>query len=464
MILVFSNLIFAAVFLPLVFALYYICKNITYRNTIIVISSLVFYAWGEPSLVIMLAVSLILNYTYGRLIDKFYAKSGARIAFIAALITNFGFLGVFKYAGFFVQNLNMILPVKIPDPHISLPLGISFYTFQILSYIIDLYKGRVKVQKSFLKFAGYVTMFPQLVAGPIVRYADVAAELDDRTVTVDDFADGAKRFTAGLCKKLLLANNAGSVASMLLDNSNMAVGTAWLGVLMYTFQIYFDFSSYSDMAIGLGRMFGFHFMENFNYPYISKSITDFWRRWHISLSTFFRDYVYIPLGGNRYKPIRNLFVVWFLTGMWHGASWNFILWGLFYGVFLFIEKSSYKKFLMKLPVPICYIYTMFFVMVGWALFYYTDTAQLMNWFVRAFGGNGTPGYDLVTVTTLCSNAWLIAVCVLGSTPFPNWLYRKVCSIKNVGIWFEPLCLLAAFIVCYAVMVGSTYNPFLYFRF
>jgi alginate O-acetyltransferase complex protein AlgI len=411
----------------------------------------------------MLAISLVLNYTYGRLIDKFYAKPGARAAFIAALVTNFGFLGVFKYTGFFVENINALLRVNIPDPHISLPLGISFYTFQILSYIIDLYKGNVRVQRSFIKFAGYVTMFPQLVAGPIVRYADVAAELDDRTVTINDFADGAKRFTVGLCKKLLLANNAGSAASMLLDNPHMAVGTAWLGIMFYTFQIYFDFSSYSDMAIGLGRMFGFHFMENFRYPYISRNITEFWRRWHISLSTFFRDYVYIPLGGNRYRPIRNLFVVWFLTGMWHGASWNFILWGLFYGVLLFIEKTSFKQWMMKIPRPFCYVYSLFFVMIGWALFYYTDTSQLINWFKCAFGISSA-SYDLVTITTACSNLWLIIACVLGSTPLPRFVFDAVCSNKKIGVWLEPLCLAAAFAVCFAVMVGSTYNPFLYFRF
>lgn len=461
---VFSNLIFVSVFLPIMLLLYYICKNISYRNVILVISSLVFYAWGEPSLVIMLAVSITLNYIYGRLIDKHYATTKAKAAFIAALITNFGFLGVFKYTGFFVSNINLLLHTNIPLPNIALPLGISFYTFQTLSYIIDLYKGKVRVQKSLIKFAGYVSMFPQLVAGPIVRYADVAAELDNRTVSVADFADGAKRFVAGLCKKLLLANNAGSVASMLLDNPHMAAGTAWLGILFYTFQIYFDFSSYSDMAIGLGKIFGFHFMENFNYPYISKNITDFWRRWHISLSSFFRDYVYIPLGGNRYHEIRNIFAVWFLTGMWHGASWNFILWGLFYGVLLFIEKKSFRQWMMKIPAPFSYIYTMFIVMIGWALFYYTDTSQLINWFSCAFGRSGI-GYDLVTITTLCSNLWLLIACVIGSTPFPRWIFRTICShSKGVAVWFEPVCIIAAFAVCFAVMVGSTYNPFLYFRF
>lgn len=461
---VFSNLVFAGVFLPLVMLLYYLCPKITYRNVIIVITSLVFYAWGEPSLVIMLAISLVLNYIYGRIIDRYYASTGARVAFALALITNFGFLGVFKYAGFFVENLNAILPFDIPDPQISLPLGISFYTFQILSYIIDLYRGEVKVQKSLLKFVAYVTMFPQLVAGPIVRYSDIALQLDNRKVTIESFALGARRFVAGLCKKLLLADNAGSAASMLLDTTHMSAGTAWLGILFYTFQIYFDFSSYSDMAIGLGKMFGFDFLENFNYPYISRNITDFWRRWHISLSSFFRDYVYIPLGGNRYKPIRNLFVVWFLTGMWHGASWNFILWGLFYGVILFIEKTSFKQWMQKIPRPFCYIYTMFIVMIGWALFYYTDTQQLTNWFACAFGRDSS-AYDLVTVTSLYSNLWLLIVCVIASTPIPKMLFDKMgTKCPAVAVWLEPLLMIAAYAVCFAVMVGSTYSPFLYFRF
>lgn len=461
---VFSNLVFAGVFLPLVMLLYYLCPKISYKNVIVVITSLIFYAWGEPSLIIMLSISLVLNYIYGRIIDRYYGSVGARIGFALALITNFGFLGVFKYTGFFVENLNAILPFNIPDPQISLPLGISFYTFQILSYIIDLHRGDVKVQKSLLKFVAYVSMFPQLVAGPIVRYSDIAAQLENRKVTIDNFALGARRFVAGLCKKLLLADNAGNAASMLLDTAHMSAGTAWLGILFYTFQIYFDFSSYSDMAIGLGKMFGFDFLENFNYPYISRNITDFWRRWHISLSTFFRDYVYIPLGGNRYKPIRNLFVVWFLTGMWHGASWNFILWGLFYGAILFIEKKSFKQWMQKIPRPFCYIYTMFIVMVGWALFYYTDTQQLINWFACAFG-QGSAAYDLVTVTSIYSNLWLLIVCIIASTPLPKILFDKIgTKCPAVAIWLEPLLMIAAYAVCFAVMVGSTYSPFLYFRF
>lgn len=463
--LVFSSLVFLGVFFPAVLLLYNISRNVTYRNVILVITSIVFYAWGEPSLVVMLAVSICVNYALGLLIDRFYGRSGGRAAFIAAVAVNLGLLAVFKYTGFFVENLNSLLPFKIPEPKISLPLGISFYTFQTLSYIIDLYKGRVRVQKSFIKFAAYVSMFPQLVAGPIVRYSDIAEQLDERTVTAQKFADGVKRFAVGLCKKVILANNAGNVASMLLDSRHMATGSAWLGILMYTFQIYFDFSSYSDMAIGLGKMFGFDFMENFNYPYISKNITEFWRRWHISLSRFFRDYVYIPLGGNRFRPIRNLFTVWFLTGMWHGASWNFIFWGLFYGVVLFLEKTSFKRWMQKIPRPLCYIYTMLVVMLGWALFYYTDMSSLVFWLKSAFGRDGALLYDLNTVSAFCSNLWLIVICVVGATPLPKRLFNGLCSRSGAfAAVAEPLCVIAAIAVCFILLVGSTYNPFLYFRF
>ena len=461
---VFSSLVFIGVFLPLVLLLYNLSKNITYRNFILVLVSLVFYAWGEPSLVILLAVSILVNYALGRAIDSFFGKPASKAAFIGAVVFNLGLLGVFKYTGFFVTNLNAVLPFHIPEPKLSLPLGISFYTFQTLTYIIDLYKGRVWVQKSLLKFAAYISMFPQIASGPIVRYSVIAQQLDHREVTAQGFADGIKRFASGMCKKLLLANNVGNAASMLLDSARLSTGSAWLGILLYTFQIYFDFSSYSDMAIGLGKMLGFTFTENFNYPYISKSITEFWRRWHISLSSFFRDYVYIPLGGNRYRPVRNLFIVWFLTGMWHGASWNFIFWGLFYGIMLFIEKYLFKGILQKLPPPICYIYTMATVMFGWALFYYTDTASLFNWVKSAFG-HGSAAYDLGTVTTLCSNLWLIIICLIASTPAPRWIFNAICqhNVKFAAV-FEPLCIIAAMAVCFTMLVGSTYSPFLYFKF
>ena len=461
---VFSGLMFLFVFLPIVLITYNFSKNITYKNIILVISSLFFYAWGEPVYVVLFMVSILLNYIFGLLIDKSYGKRASTVTLALALILDLGFLAVFKYAGFLVKNLNLLWFSHISDPGIALPLGISFYTFQTLSYIIDVYKGKTRVQKSLIKFAAYVSMFPQLVAGPIVRYTDIARELNDRSVSTEDFAVGVKRFVSGLCKKVVIANYAGNAASLLLDSPHLSVASAWLGVLMYTFQIYFDFSSYSYMAIGLGRMFGFHFMENFNYPYISRSVTEFWRRWHISLSTFFRDYVYIPLGGNRYKPSRNLFIVWMLTGLWHGASWNFILWGLFYGVALFIEKQSPKRFLQKLPIPFCYIYTMFIVMLGWALFYYTDMAALLQWLKNAFG-IGSSLYDLVTISTFNSNLWLIVICVIGMTPLPRIFFNGICKqYKGAAKVIEPLAVAAGMVLCFILLVGQTYNPFLYFRF
>lgn len=461
---VFSSLVFLCVFLPIVLITYNFSKNITYKNIILVVSSLFFYAWGEPSYVIMLMLSILINYIFGRVIDAAYGTVTSRIMTVIAVMLNLGLLAVFKYTGFFVENINALFRIGIPDPQIGLPLGISFYTFQTLSYILDVYNGKTKVQKSLIKFGAYVSMFPQLVAGPIVRYTDIAREMDSRRTTVADFADGIKRFVSGLCKKVVIANYAGEVAGLLLDSPRLSVASAWLGILFYAFQIYFDFSSYSDMAIGLGRMFGFHFIENFRYPYISKSITDFWRRWHISLSSFFRDYVYIPLGGNRYRATRNLFVVWFLTGMWHGASWNFIFWGVFYGIMLFIEKNSFRKFLQKLPRPLCYVYTMFIVLIGWALFYYTDTAMLMQWFKNAFGvGNSL--YDLVTVSTLYTNMWLLILCIAASTPLPRMLFNGLCRrFKGFALIAEPLAVAVGIAVCLVLLVGQTYNPFLYFRF
>ena len=461
---VFSSLVFLCVFLPIVLITYNFSKNINYKNIILVIASLVFYAWGEPSYVVMLIFSILINYVFGRLIDISYGSNVSRVMMIIAMIVNLGLLAVFKYTGFFVENINALFHINIPDPKIGLPLGISFYTFQTLSYILDVYNGKTRVQKSLVKFGAYVSMFPQLVAGPIVRYTDIAQELDKRHTTVHDFSDGVKRFVSGLCKKVVIANYAGNVATMLLDSPRLSVASAWLGILFYAFQIYFDFSSYSDMAIGLGRMFGFHFIENFRYPYISKSITDFWRRWHISLSSFFRDYVYIPLGGNRYRATRNLFVVWFLTGMWHGASWNFIFWGLFYGIMLFIEKNSFKKFLQKIPMPLCYVYTMFIVLIGWALFYYTDTAMLAQWFKNAFGfGNSL--YDLVTVSTLYTNLWLLILCVVASTPLPRMIFNGLCRrFKVFALIAEPIAVAVGMAVCLILLVGQTYNPFLYFRF
>lgn len=461
---VFSSLIFLCLFLPAALLVYNFSKNITYKNAVLVLFSLVFYAWGEPVWVILLIFSASLDYMNGLIIDRNYGTPKARAALACSLIINLGILAVFKYSPFIVENLNLLLPVKLPEPTFSLPIGISFYTFQTLSYTIDLYRGRTRVQRSLLSYMAYLSMFPQLVAGPIVRYSDIASELRHRHVSGTDFAAGAKRFTAGLCKKVVLANNAGDVAQMLLTTSIPTTASSWLGIIMYTFQIYFDFSGYSDMAIGMGRMLGFHFMENFDYPYISKNITDFWRRWHISLSSFFRDYVYIPLGGNRFRPVRNIIIVWLLTGLWHGASWNFVLWGAFYALLLLIEKYPLKAVINRIPSPFCYVYTMFFVILGWGIFYFTDTSELLSFFRHAFGF-GCDLYDLTTVSTLYSNLWLILLCVIASTPIPKVIFTHLCKVSpRFAAVAEPAAVIIGFAVSFLLLTGQTYNPFLYFRF
>lgn len=461
---VFSSLMFICIFLPSVLALYNLSKNITYKNTVLIISSLFFYAWGEPIWVLLLIFSAFVDYINGLIIDRHYARMPAKLALAASLVINLGLLAVFKYSGFFIGGINSLLHVNIPAPAVTLPIGISFYTFQTLSYTIDMYRGNTRVQKSFPAFLTYVSMFPQLVAGPIVRYDAVSSYLTDRRVTAEDFAYGIKRFTIGLSKKVMLANSAGAAASMILDTTRLTVMSSWIGIIMYTFQIYFDFSGYSDMAIGLGRMLGFKFGENFNYPYISKSITDFWRRWHISLSGFFRDYIYIPLGGNRYRPVFNLIFVWLLTGLWHGASMNFILWGLFYGILLSIEKTLFHKRLQRLPSPFCYIYTMFFVTIGWGIFYFTDLGDLLIFLKSAFGVN-TALYDLTAVSSFMSNLWLIIVCAAASTPIPAIVGRHICkSSPKTAAVLEPAFVALALGICIVLIVGQTYNPFLYFRF
>ncbi len=463
---VFSGLVFLTVFLPAVLALYYICRNRVYRNVILVISSLVFYAWGEPVWVLALLFSGTLDYTCGRIIEKYHGRWQSRAALLSSLIINIGILAVFKYSGFFVSNINAIFGTAFPVPNITMPLGISFYTFQTLSYTIDMYRGDCRMQKSWLAYMAYLSMFPQLVAGPIVRYVDISEQLEHRVTTLDKFAAGAVRFVVGMGKKVLLANSVGSVASMLLDGdlSVMPAASAWLGVVAYTFQIYFDFSGYSDMAIGLGKMLGFDFRENFNYPYIAKNVTDFWRRWHMSLSSFFRDYVYIPLGGNRYRSIRNILIVWLLTGFWHGASWNFVLWGLYYGLFLIIEKKLLGGALMKLPRPICYLYNMLIVMFGWSLFYFTDISRWLEFIQRAFMMNGTPLYNVTTLSVLSSNLWLLIVCAVASTPAPKLVFGNLCRNTSVAAVAQPVLTAVLYAACFVLIVGQTYNPFLYFRF
>lgn len=465
---VFSSLTFVCVFLPLVLLFYSLCKNITYKNIILATASLVFYAWGEPSLLLLLLTASIVNYLLALGIGVCHKRDngiGAKLLVVGAIIFDILMIGVFKYAAFTVNSINSVFRLSFPVPEIGLPLGISFYTFQILTYVLDVYRKDTPVQKSYLKFITFVSMFPQLVAGPIVRYKEVAEGLDDRKVTVSDFADGATQFVLGLAKKIFLANFAGDAKDILFAASTTpTVGSAWLGIIFYSFQLYFDFSAYSDMAIGMGKMIGFKFPMNFNYPYISRSITEFWRRWHMTLSSFFRDYVYFPLGGSRCSKSRicfNLMVVWALTGLWHGASWNFVLWGVYYGILLIIEKMLFSKW-AKVPV-LSNITTLFFVVIGWTLFYFTDFNQLISFFKTMFGFNGGL-YDITTVSVLYGNIVLLVALVLASTPLPYKLFNKLISIKGIGMIIEGVVVVVLFAASIATLTGSTSNPFLYFRF
>ena len=370
---VFSSLHFLYLFLPLCVLLYFLMPSLKAKNAVLLVFSLVFYAWGEPVYVLLMLGVAAANWAFGLLMERISKKA----VLIAALVFDLGCLAIFKYAGFLTENLNALTGMQLPVPQIALPIGISFYTFQILSYVVDVYRGNVRVQASYPRFLLYVSLFPQLIAGPIVRYADVEKELADRRSEPQEIFYGMTRFCMGLAKKVLLADYAGKAAAQLLDGNLAAQSTlgVWFGVLLYTFEIYFDFSGYSDMAIGLGRIFGFRYPENFRLPYMSKSITEFWRRWHISLSSFFRDYLYIPLGGNRRHVILNLAIVWALTGLWHGASWNFVLWGMYFFVLLVIERYT-KKLREKIPGMIRWLVTFVLIVVGWNIFYFTDAARL----------------------------------------------------------------------------------------
>ena len=466
---VFSSLIFLFIFFPLTLLLYFIARNIKTKNFILVVASLIFYSWGEPVWVILLIFSSILDYTVSHAIEKHWNQPITKFYLAVSVIINLGLLAIFKYSGFFISTINSAFGLSLPEPAFSLPIGISFYTFQTMSYSIDVYRGNVKAQKSFMNFLMFVSLFPQLIAGPIVRYSDIEDQISERAVTTEAFSAGMTRFMAGLGKKVLIANYAGSLATSLLkDIDSAAVMSVWFGVLFYAFQIYFDFSGYSDMAIGLGKMFGFDYPENFKYPYISTSITEFWRRWHITLSSFFRDYVYIPLGGNRVgipRQILNLLIVWGLTGLWHGASWNFVLWGLYYFFFLCLEKFILKKFFAKIPSPIRWLYSMSVVLVGWMIFYFDDFQTLITAFSVAFGHAGNAFTDPVSETLVINNVPFILIAAIASTPVLNVIRRLV--EKSSPLTESILRIvynIVMLILCVASLVGSTYNPFLYFRF
>lgn len=466
----FSSIVFLFTFLPAVMILYYLLP-VRFRNVILLLASLVFYAWGEPVYLFLMLLSILFNYFSGLDIARnLQDKRAAKRSLVFNLIINLAVLGFFKYEGFVLDTLNGILPVHISYHALPLPIGISFYTFQILSYIIDVYRGNVKVQTNLPNFALYVTMFPQLIAGPIVQYADVDEQLASREVSRTKFGEGSMYFIRGLAKKVLLANTSGMIFTEVsgLAKGNIAVMTAWLGAFAYMFQIYFDFSGYSDMAIGLGKMFGFEFNMNFNYPYVSKSITEFWRRWHISLSSWFRDYVYIPLGGNRVskiKHIRNLLIVWFLTGLWHGAAWNFVAWGLYYGVILIIEKYLLSPVLDRLLDIVRHIYSIVLVVIGWVLFFSSSFGQAAD-YIRVMFGAGAHGFaDRESMYLLTSNLILWLILIFGSTPLVHFRYEHMLRTKkwNTTI-INSVVYAALFIVCIAYLVTETYNPFLYFRF
>lgn len=465
---VFSSTIFLCVYLPLVLLGYYICPK-KGRNLFLLIVSLVFYAWGEPKYVFLMIFSILVNYIFGRLMDKNRGRQKRmKLLLVLSVVIDLGLLSVFKYTDFVITNINAIFGSSFDLLNIALPIGISFYTFQAMSYTIDVYRNDVRVQKNLIDFGMYITMFPQLIAGPIVRYADVQDQLAERSVTTADFSEGVMRFVVGLGKKVLLANQMGAVWSDIYAlGGDVSALMAWTGAIAYTFQIYFDFSGYSDMAIGLGRMFGFKFPENFRYPYQSVSITDFWRRWHITLSTWFKEYLYIPLGGNRRGLARqalNLLIVWSLTGFWHGAGWNFVMWGLYYFVILFIEKLFLLKALDKLPKFFRHVYALLLIIIGWVIFASDDVSVLLPYLGSMFGANGAIGG--MDVYTLLTKAVLLIICCVASTELPKKLFLSAAGAMNEKAAFtlKSVLTIALLALSMILLIGDSYNPFLYFRF
>lgn len=463
---VFSSLVFLFAYLPITLLAYYLVPR-QGRNIFLFIVNLIFYGWGEPKLVLLMVFNIFFNYIGGWLVDKYRADAKKKKLFlILTCVLDIGILAVFKYTGMITETLNMLPFLNIPELQISLPIGISFYTFQTMSYVIDVYRDDAPVSKNFINFGTYVALFPQLIAGPIVRYRDVAEQLVNRRETLEMFTKGVKLFMVGLAKKVIIANTMGTLTTNIFatTDENGVVGT-WVGMIAYTFQIYFDFSGYSDMACGLGNMLGFEFLKNFNYPYIAKSITDFWRRWHISLSTWFKEYVYIPLGGNRKgvkRQILNLLIVWGLTGLWHGAAYNFVLWGLYYGLLLILEKFVLKKFLDRLPSFVQHIYTLFIVIIGWGLFYFTDVGQLGKFMVDLFNfGNGICGNQAFNL--IMSNLPMLIIAAVASTPLAAMLYNRFEHTRFMWIP-ETLYCMGVLAVSTASLVNQSYNPFLYFRF
>ncbi len=467
---VFSSVIFLFMFLPLALIVYYAAPK-SMRNVVILILSLGFYAWGEPVYVFLMVGSIVIDYFGGLLIQASKKDKAKRtFIFVTVLVLNLSVLVFFKYYGFIIDNINNILGTTLQIRELPLPLGISFYTFQLISYVADVYMGKVKAQKNIITFGAYISMFPQLVAGPIVQYSDVEEQLLHREESIYKFGMGVERFICGIGKKVLLANNLGLIWTGIkaLPVGEISVLSAWIGIIAFTLQIYFDFSGYSDMAIGLGKMMGFDFLENFKYPYMSKSIGEFWRRWHISLGSWFRDYLYIPLGGNRKGlaiQFRNLIIVWFATGLWHGASWNFIVWGLYFGMLIFIEKLFLGKILERVPSFISHSYTIILLIISWVFFEASNLSGAMSYIKVMFGVGSNPFIDNMARYTLRTNLIILAVGVIASTPL---IRRLINSLKTKfefkGVVAVVVCNLLVLFIATAYLVSESYNPFLYFRF
>jgi alginate O-acetyltransferase complex protein AlgI len=455
---VFSDLFFLFAFIP-AFAICYLLA----RNVALVVFSLIFYAWGEPVYVFLMLASVLMNYLAGLGIDKTNGSS-RKWMLSMGLVCNLLVLGTFKYLGFFMETLAGI-GITVQAPTIALPIGISFYTFQSISYLVDVYRRETPVQKRFMDLLLYISMFPQLIAGPIVRYGTIAHEIRNRHVSANDFAEGAYRFIRGLGKKVILANQLSEISTLFLVNelNDLTTTGAWIGIVAFTLQIYFDFSGYSDMAIGLGRCLGFHFNENFRHPYCCNSITDFWRRWHISLGSFFRDYVYIPMGGNRHHQAVNILVVWFLTGMWHGASWNFIIWGVYFGVIVMLEKYTLLRFIDKVPAFMLHLYSLLLVVIGWGIFYFDDFSQMKVFFGRFFGQAET-FHDFLTISTLTDYFWVWVAAIIFCLPIRSKVEQLLENHRAITFSVRMVLSVAILVLSVALLVGATNNAFIYTRF
>jgi alginate O-acetyltransferase complex protein AlgI len=468
--LVFSSLIFLFMFLPITLIIYYICPR-KFKNLVILIMSLIFYAWGEPIYIFLMIGSILIDYIGGLMIEATKGdKEKRRFIFITVIVLNLSSLFFFKYYGFLIDNINAILGTNLHIRNLPLPLGISFYTFQLVSYVADVYMGKVVAQKNIINFGAYITMFPQLVAGPIVQYSDVENQLNNRNESIEKFGEGVERFIGGIGKKVLIANNIGIIWTSIkgIPLEGLSILSAWIGIIAFTLQIYFDFSGYSDMAIGLGKMFGFDFLENFKHPYMARSISEFWRRWHISLGSWFRDYIYIPLGGNRRGiavQFRNLLIVWFATGLWHGASWNFVIWGLYFGIFIFLEKLFLGKVLERIPSAIAHIYTLVLVIISWIFFDMARVKDALNYIKVMFGIGENIFIDNMARYTLKTNLIILIIAILCSTPLiRNLIMYFKNKYKLKGVFIVIAMNMLVLIISTAYLVSESYNPFLYFRF